>query len=104
MEAPFKNPDPQGPFATERFLMPLVTGWTPRGLVGDTEEDAVSCLPDDAVEPSTEGGAAHHATTDQYPLTKALPGLAGIGHNWGVECTAHTGIPSRRGWSDQLVR
>jgi len=56
-------------------------------------------LPDDAGEPSTEGGPAHHATTDQYPLTKALPGLAGIGHNWGVECTAHTGIPSRRGWS-----
>ena len=47
-------------------------------------------LPDDAVEPSTEGGPAHHATTDQYPLTKALPGLAGIGlHNWGVECTAY---------------
>ncbi|EJK51908.1 hypothetical protein THAOC_28876, partial [Thalassiosira oceanica] len=35
-------------------------------------------LPNDAEEPSTEGGAAHHATTDQYPLTKALPGLAGI--------------------------
>ena len=84
--------------------MPLVTGWTPRGLVGDTEEDAVSCLPNDAVEPSTDGGPAHHATTDQYPLTKALPGLAGIGHNWGVECTAHTGIPSRRGWSFALVR
>ncbi|EJK46445.1 hypothetical protein THAOC_34884 [Thalassiosira oceanica] len=32
--------------------------------------------------------------TDQYPLTKALPGLAGIGlDNWGVECTAHAGIP-----------
>ncbi|EJK51500.1 hypothetical protein THAOC_29322, partial [Thalassiosira oceanica] len=50
-EAPFQNPDPQGPFATERLLMPLVTGRTPQGLVGDTEEDAVSCLPNDAVEP-----------------------------------------------------
>ena len=37
-----KDPDPQGPFATERFLMPSVTGWTPQGLVGDTEEDAVA--------------------------------------------------------------
>ncbi|EJK68723.1 hypothetical protein THAOC_10073, partial [Thalassiosira oceanica] len=46
------------------------------------------------------GWSAYHAATDQYPLTKALPGLAGIGlDNLGVECTAHTGIPSCHGRS-----
>ena len=45
-------------------------------------------------------GTVNQAMTESYPLKKALPGLAGIGlDNWGVECTAHTGIPSRRGWS-----
>ena len=70
--------------------MPLVTGCIPP-RIGRGHGRGCRCYPDDTGEPSTEGGTAYHATTDQYPLTKALPGLAGIGlHNWGVECTAHT--------------
>ena len=92
--------------------MPLVTGWTPRRFVwkwrpvaqdhtqgGDTEEDA-GVYPMTPGNRLSEGGTVNHAMAESYPLKKALPGLAGIGlHNWGVECTAHTGIPSRRGWS-----
>lgn len=95
---------PIGPFRYGEISHALSDGLDPP-RIGRGHGRGCRCYPDDTGEPPTEGGAAHHATTDQYPLTKALPGLAGIGlHNWGVECTAHTGIPSRRGWSDQLVR
>ena len=96
--------------------MPLVTGWTPQRFVWkwrpvaqgphrtgiDTEEDA-EVYPMTPENRLSEGGTVNHAMTESYLLTKALPGLAGIGlHNWGAECTAHTGIPSRRGWSNLL--
>ncbi|EJK60658.1 hypothetical protein THAOC_18948 [Thalassiosira oceanica] len=83
--------------------MPLVTGWTPRGLVGGMEEDAAD-LSEEAMSLDIRGGLAYHAMTDQYPLTKALPGLAVIGlHNWGVECTDGTGIPSRCGSLTEVI-
>ena len=90
--------------------MTVVTGWTPRRFVemavcvttgpqdGDTEEDA-GVYPMTPGNRLSEGGTVNHAMTESYPLKKALPGLAGIGlDNWGVKCTAHTGMPSRRWW------
>ena len=37
----FKNPDPHRPLSLQREISCLlvVMGWTPRGLVGDREED-----------------------------------------------------------------
>ena len=65
----------------------------------DTEEDA-GVYPMTPRNRPPEGGTVNHTMTESHPLKKALPGLAGIGlDNWGVECTAHTGILSRRGWS-----
>ena len=80
--------------------MPLVTGWTPEDWSGTRER--MPLPPNDTGKPSTRGGqlVMPRRNCTLLALKEALPRLAGVGlNNWGVECTAHTGIPSRRGWS-----
>ncbi|EJK72043.1 hypothetical protein THAOC_06465 [Thalassiosira oceanica] len=70
--------DHYGELVLAEAPMDVGDGLDPPRIGRGHSQKRMPLLPNDTGELSTEGGSAYHATADQYPLKKALPGLAGI--------------------------